>query len=367
MKAAATGLLLLFVAAADGKAAPVLETVAEMDHAPGNIGVLPDGRVIVSEHPTGRPETVAVIIDKGKVSPFPPGGWSKVLSAEPARGEEGMRPVLGVRADADGIVWMLSGNGNQSLKHLYAWDTKANAMIHDYTFDKAATGPRSFLNDLALAPRHGKIFISDPAGDADASIAVVDLQTGKLTRRLQGDMSVRSEPIDAVIDGKVVGSTGPDGKARPLRGAVNPITIDPEEEWLYYAPLSGRTVYRIRVADLLDASLSEEALSKKVEHYAEKPASAGITIDNAGNIYVADVQARGIGVTSPREGYRLLVQDDKRLDWADGIATGPDGYIYVASSELYRFLPSHRVDNAPPRPPFYVTRFKALADTTVGR
>jgi hypothetical protein len=89
-------------------------------------------------------------------------------------------------------------------------------------------------------------------------------------------------------------------------------------------------------------------------------------MDDAGNVYVTDVQARGIGVTSPDGKYRLLVQDDKLLDWPDGIAVDGQGWVYVACSHLYRTMASH-ADEGKPEPPFALVRFKALAGTTQGR
>ncbi len=104
-----------------------------------------------------------------------------------------------------------------------------------------------------------------------------------------------SEDIDAPIDGiPLAQSRGADGKLVPMRSGVNPITIDPQHQWVYYGAMTSRTLYRVRLADLLDTSLSEPQLAAKVQRYGDKAPSAGITIDNAGNVYVTDVGARGI-------------------------------------------------------------------------
>jgi sugar lactone lactonase YvrE len=344
------------------------ELVTEMDQAPGNIAVTEDGTVIVSIHPGLHPEMVAVAIKDGKITPFPPGAWSTVLGDDAPTGTPGLHAVLGIRAGQDGMVWMISGGGGQKIKHLYAWDTKANRLAHDFQYEagKSAAAADSFFNDIALAPRHGALFLSDPAGGANAALIAVDMETGQARRLLEGDKSVTPEPIAAYINGKMLGFPGKDGTTTPLRGAVNPITIDPGEEFVYYAPMSGTAVYRVAVDDLLDESLSPEELAAKVERYADKAPSAGITIDNAGNVYVTDIQHAAIGVTSPKDGYRILAQDDRLLAWPDGLSAGPDGYIYVAANRLYQNFPSHAQDG-PPRPPFFISRVKALAPTTTGR
>src|SRR5690606_30724972 len=143
-------------------------------------------------------------------------------------------------------------------------------------------------------------------------------------------------------------------------------TIDAAHEWVYYGAMSGATVWRVRLDDLLDQSLSADALAARAERYARKSPSAGITMDDAGNIYVTDVGARGIGIAAPGADYRLLAQDDALFDWPDGLTVGGDGYVYSAANGLYRGWASHE-HLGPAQPPFPLVRVKALADTTAGR
>ncbi|MDT8397476.1 MAG: L-dopachrome tautomerase-related protein [Pseudomonadales bacterium] len=358
--------LLMLATLTQAQTGPVLETVAVLDDPPGNITVAPDGTVLVSVHPSLTPRYVALAIHQGEVHAFPTGAWSTVLHQEARAGQAGMLPVLGIRAGADGLVWMLSGFAGQSVKHLYAWDMNNDQLRHDFQFSAPpAVAQGSFFNDLALAPRHNAIFISDPAAGNNAAIVVVNMSTGEGRRRLEGHASVRAEAVTAYIDGKVLGTPGPDGETLPLRGDVNPITIDAAQQWLYYGAMSGRSVYRVRVADLLDDALSPAELGARVERYADKAISAGITMDDDGNVYVADIQANGIGLATP-EAYRVIVQDPLRLSWPDGISVGPDGYVYTGSNSLFRSFASHSGEGGP-KPPFYITRFKALGPTTSGR
>jgi hypothetical protein len=62
------------------------------------------------------------------------------------------------------------------------------------------------------------------------------------------------------------------------------VTMDVRSEWLYFAPLSGRSLYRVRVADLNDEKLTPTELSAKVERYSDKPNNRGLSIDYAGNL-----------------------------------------------------------------------------------
>lgn len=341
-----------------------LEIVAAPEATPGNMAVAADGTVIVSEHPASRPTQVAFSIKDGKVSPFPDAEHGRIVSGED---QKGFHPVLGIRAAPDGLVWMLSGNGNQPVKYLYAWDLKANKLTKEFKFQAPITRPDSFFNDIALATSRHALFINDPAGDSDAAIIAIDTDTGKARRLLEGHKSLRSEDVSVVIKGRVLGGKGPDGKIQPLHGAINPITIDAKAEWLYYGAMTGRSLYRVPASALLDESLAPDQLAAKVERYAAKPPCAGLTMDDGGNIYLADVGSFGVGVIKASDrSYELLVSDEKLMDWPDGLSVGPNGYVYVASSGLYHGFASH-ADMPRPANHYYVTRFKALAPTSVGR
>ena len=349
-------------------AEPEIEVLAQLPGGPGNITVTGDGLVITSIHPSYDSEIVAVAADGAAVRPFPDGDWATALGADAAEdGGPGLKRVLSVRADRDGKVWLLAGFPGPAPRTFYVWDTTTGAMDHviDVVPGDIAL-PSSFFNDMALAPAHGVVVISDPAGGGPA-LVVMDMETGEGRRVLQDHVSVTAEDIDAFIDGvPLAQARDENGDLIPLRGAVNPITIDSAEEWVYYGAMSGASLYRVRLADLLDESLGADALAARVERYGDKAPSAGITIDEAGNVYVADVGARGIGVVSPDGGYRVLVQDDVLLDWPDGLAVDDDGYVYVAANGLYRTWTSHEAMGAP-EPPFPLIRFKALAPTVQGR
>lgn len=338
-------------AASAQEAAPELELVAEIPNGPGNLTVAPDGTVILSVHPSYESDVIAYAVSpQGDVRPFP--------SPEAS---EGMGRVLSVRADDEGNVWMLSGQGGGATRHLYVADIATGALERTIEID----APGSFLNDMALALDQGVIVMSVP-GQVNA-LAVLDVETGELRRVLEGHESVSPEDIDAPIDGiPLAQARGEDGALIPLRSGVNPITIDSAHEWVYYGAMSGATVWRVRLSDLTDEDLSADDLAARVERYAAKAPSAGITMDDSGNIYVADVGARGIGVASPDGSYRLLAQDDALIDWPDGITVDGDGYVYVAANGLYRGWASHEhLGRA--QPPFALVRVRALADTTDGR
>lgn len=336
-----------------------LEVVAELprQHPPGNIAVTPDGRLIMSQHQFyGTEFKVVEVLPDGAIKPFPNSAWS----SPPDANGIGLNNVLGIRADGDGVVWMLDNPGDGGTGRLIGWDTRTNR-LHRVIYLSAPLIPENaFLNDFAVDLYHDAIYIADTAGGSNSALIVVDLQTGYARRVLTGHSSMQPEDIPMVIDGQTVTLGG-----QEARIGVNPITLDPSNEWVYYGPMSGTSLYRIRTTDLLNRALSSTDLAARVERFGDKPISDGITIDGGGNVYISDITNNAIGVTNPEGDYQVLYQDDD-LSWADGFGFGPDNHIYVTINQLHRSPALNQGEDAS-RSPFYLLKFPALKAGIVGR
>lgn len=329
-----------------------LKTVAELDKGPGNITVTPDGEVLVSLHQFYGHETrVARIRGNSELDAFAAGA--------------GLDSVLGLQAGPDGMVWLLDnamrGSGT---RRLVGWDTADNRIAVDIDLTGVTT-ERSFLNDLAVDPVRKTAYIADPARGTEAAIIVVDLARGNARRVLQGHQSVIPEDMDLVIDGAPVRIRLDDGSEIRPRVGINPIAIDGTGEWLYYGPMHGHTMYRIPTAALRNTGLSPDALAAEVDAWAEKPICDGISIDNAGNLYLGDLANNAIGVIGPDRQYRVLFSGP-RLSWVDAFSFGPDGYLYTVANQLHR---SAVLNGGTPAtvPPYLVLKFMPLAAGTTGR
>lgn len=116
----------------------------------------------------------------------------------------------------------------------------------------------------------------------------------------------------------------------------------------------------------LDETLSEEALGKKVETYANKYNNGGLSIDRDGNLYFTNVESRSIGlVTASDKKLSVFTQHDKML-WPDGVSYNKDGYMYVSAAQVY-LGPAFNEGIDKTTPPFYIFRFKPLAKGIWGR
>lgn len=338
---------------------PRLEVVATLEQGPGNVAVTPEGRVIVSLHQFYAPEVRVAELRDGKLVPFPTERWARA----PGPDGVGLNAVLGIRADRDGIVWMLDNGGE--VPRVVAWDSRADKLHRVIPVPAPATRPGSLHNDLAVDKGRGKLYLADVGGDTGPAIVVVDLGTGGSRRVLAGHPSTAAEDAPMVIGGREV-TLGEGAAAKPARIGLNPITIDPAEEWVYFGAMHGRTLWRVRAADLADPALSAEELGRRVQRYGDKPLSDGISVDAAGHVYVTDVVNDAIGVTGPSGRYRVYAQDPDRLSWPDGISAGPDGWMYATVNRLHRSAVLNG-GKAEAGPPFYVVRFRSVGEAVVGR
>jgi sugar lactone lactonase YvrE len=339
------------------------DILARLNQGPGNVTVTAEGRIIMSQHQFYEP-TYSVVELKGTegVAPFP----NREMNDRSRPADVTLDSVLGIRAAPDGVVWMLdNGMRGGLIPKLVGWDTQANR-LHRVIYLPAPITPKDqFVNDFAVDLDHRRIFVSDPAGGANAALIVVNLDTGAARRILQGHASVLPEPVDLIIDGRPVQvRDGSGNRVRPHIG-VNPITEDLRNEWVYFGPMHGHNLYRVKAADLTDEGLSAEALAQRVERYAGKPISDGISIDKDDNIYLGELAENAIGVITPDRKYRRLSQCPN-LSWVDSFSFGPQGWLYAVVNRLHQSATLNGGENLS-KPPYFLIQVKSLAFGLAGR
>ncbi len=324
--------------------ASVLEVVANLDYPPGNIAVSSAGRVFFTLHPNGEPPVKLVELVGGKPVPYPDAASQTSEFDSP----------LALRIDRQGRLWTLDfARYARGQPRLLAFDLASNTLVHQYDFPSSVAGFLSMVNDFQVDPRGEKIYIAEtsPIRQKPALI-VYDVAKRTSRRVLDGHPSVQAG--NYVIhtperDIKVLGFY-------TVRIGVDSITLDDRGEWLYYGPFSGDRLYRVATRDLNDASLAPEALAAKVENFAAKTISDGLSIDAADTIYLSDPEQSAI-LTLGQDRRLTTLLKDPRLRWPDGFSFGPDGWLYVTCSSLQHVMfrtTAHMRANAP----YQVFRFK---------
>ncbi len=337
-----------------------LETYLEFpkDMPPGNLAIGPDGRMFMSVHEFYGPELrVVEVMPDGSTKPYPTDEWARA----PQDDGNGLRGVLGLRADRTGILWMLDGQGEGQTGRIVGWNTNTEELQAIYYVGQPAARPTSFLNDLAVDLENNAIYISDTGDGMNSAIIVIDMDTGRARRVLEGSTFTVPEDRPMIIDGREIMLGG-----NPAKIGINPITIDPTNTWVYFAPMTAASMYRVRTTDLLDDSLSDEDLAAKVERYGDKVISDGSTVDAAGNVYITAMTDNAIGVTKPDGTYEVLYQSNEDLPWPDGFAMGGDGFVYATINELHRSPVLNGGEDAS-LGTYRIVRFPALGTAVSGR
>ena len=343
------------------------EIAARLDQPLGNPVFTPEGRLFVTHHPMFETAVRVSEVVGNTLQPFPDARWN---STEPLPSER-LDAVLGIRADSDGLVWMLDmGSRSEIPPKLVGWDTRSGKLAGTLPITPAALGQHSEPNDFVLDPRNGAAYIADEGvghdGDgSEGALIIVDFKTGRSRRVLEGSASTRAELVPVLVDGREMVKQSKNGSRASMRVGCDGIALDDRSEWLYYGPLSGGAVYRLRVADLLDGTLSSAELARRVELHAERPVAGGSTLDKADNLYLTEVGTRAIGVI-PAEGrrYRRLAEHPDML-WPDGLTFGPDGMLYATVAQLPLAAPLNGGTRGDAQPHLLV-RTRPLAPGRIG-
>jgi sugar lactone lactonase YvrE len=338
------------------------DVVARLAQGPGNVTVTSAGRIIMSQHQFYEPKASVVELHAdGVTAPFP----NTETNDREHPGSVSLDSVLGLRSD-NGVVWLLD-NGMRSgvTPKLVAWDTTTNQLSRVIYLPPPIAPKNAFVNDFTIDGRHKKIFIADPAGGTNAALIVVDIATGAARRVLEGHRSVVPENVDLVIDGRPIQVKDANGQlVRPHIG-VNPITEDLENEWVYFGPMHGLSLYRVKADDLANENLDAQALASRVEKYSAKPICDGITIDKANNIYLGDLAENAIGMIKSDRSYQQLAKSDQ-LSWVDSFGFGPGGKLYAVVNQLHRSAALNGGESVS-KPPYFLVEVKALAAGLAGR
>jgi sugar lactone lactonase YvrE len=310
----------------------VIEVVAELPINPGNLAVTAEGRIFATVHQFRRAESQLIeVTGPDSYRPWPNRDWNGAFGSGP----DVLNSALGIRIDGQGRLWVLDnglGDPPQTPK-LVAFALADGEPVFRYDFPPE-TGPAgSFLNDLAVDDARGFVYIADPGGSREPALVVVDLNK-RTSRRFTASPALQSEDVDLVVEGRAIRLRGDDGKVKPARIAVNPITLAANGETLYFGAMNGKTWYRVPTR-LFREGAEDATVAAAIAKAGPKPVSDGALTDAAGNHYFTDLAHNAIAVLRPNGRLETLVEDE-RLLWPDALSLGEPEWLYIAVNQLHR-------------------------------
>ncbi|MEM9446390.1 MAG: L-dopachrome tautomerase-related protein [Verrucomicrobiota bacterium] len=340
----------LFVSASVLLAGPSLKVICKLDQRPGNPAVTPDGTVYISMHPFDQPEFKIMILKSGKAVPYPNEEVSKNHAA-----------VIGIQATQDGALWWMD-MGNQDISpKLVGWDTRNNRLKAIHVIPKEVRVANSFLQDFAIDEKRQRVFVADMSrgnliDKSEPAIIVLDLSTGQTRRVLSGHPFYQPDESPIIAEGKAMQTKDANGFVYPIKLGLNPIAIDPENEWVYFSTMTAGKLYRVPSEILGDYAKSDEEIESKIETYGDKPSSDGIAAGENGVVYVTNVDENAISMMDD-SGTKTWIKDDKQLIWPDAAYIAPDKSVVVTVNQLNR-APAFNDGKSLAEKPYTVVRIK---------
>jgi hypothetical protein len=278
------------------------------------------------------PVSVAEVMADGSLKPFPDEAWNAwTPDADPA---DTFVCVQSVVADGKGSLWVLDPAnawfqgvvpGGAKLVEI---DAATGGVVQIIRFDETVAPAGSYLNDVRIDQRHNAAYVSESGAGA---LIVIDLASGTSRRVLDDHPSTSGE--DTILSFGGQQWLLADGSAPQVH--ADGIAYDWINDRVYFQALTSRTLYRITGAALRDESLDDAVLGAKVEKVAESGPSDGLLWDTRDGVFISAIEDDAVKHWSPEGGLQTVVADPL-IAWPDSFAMGPDGALYLTTSQIHR-------------------------------
>ncbi|MDO7850593.1 SMP-30/gluconolactonase/LRE family protein [Hymenobacter convexus] len=295
---------------------------------------------------------IAKVGSNSTLTPYPNASWctwNDSVKSEPLKHWICPQSVF---ADKSGMVWVLDP-ASPGLKFtvpggpkLVKTDPKTGQVLLTIPFSESVAPRKSYLNDVRIDLQNNYAYMTESGIGA---LVVTDLKTLK-SRRL-----LANHPSTKAVKGLVIKAEGHpmlDLQGKPAQFNADGIALSTDNAYLYYCPLTGHTLYRIKTAALRDAALTEAQLGQQVETVGEIPGTDGLEIDAANNVYLTSFEQSALLRRTPAGKIETLVKDPG-LQWPDTYSFGADGTLYVTNSAIHK-TPNWNKGVGQPRQPFRI-------------
>lgn len=328
---------------------PTVSVICELEKRPGNPAVGADGTVYFSMHPFDQPEFKVMRLESGKPVPYPNEKVSQSFAA-----------VIGIQATGDGTLWMLDMGSAAVSPKLVGWNTKENRLKAIHVISREVSVANSFHQDFAVDEERNKVFIADMSrggmiDKSEPAIVVLDLSTGQTRRVLSGNAIFQPGKSPIVAEGKVMEMKDDQGETHEVKLGLNPIAIDPENDWVYLGSMTPGKLFRVPAQVLGDFSKTDSEIQAAMKVYADKPSCDGIAAGANGKVFITNVDQGEISVADSSSTKTWV--NDKRIVWPDGLYVAPDQSLIVTVNQLNRAA-AFNGGKSSAKPPYLLLRVK---------
>lgn len=305
-----------------------LEVVATLAEAPGNIAVSKSGRVFITFHPEGNPESMKVAeLVNGKPVPFPNAEFQQSRGS----GQPYFDTVFSLRIDNVNRLWTLDPGFHGFRKaRLLAFDLDRRRLVHQWDIPHDVAGMGSYVQDFQVSSDGSFVFLADVSALAsNPALISYDVRQKEGRRVLENEPSMLGGAYRILAYGHEMAFLYGLYKMHP---GVDSIALDHRDVWVYFGPMSHETMFRVPAEDLRVAS--RQNISAHVQKFGPKPQSDGLTMDSENSVYIADVEHGAICMLNQKRELRTVIRDEKRIRWPDGLSLTEDGWLYFTDSAL---------------------------------
>jgi sugar lactone lactonase YvrE len=296
-----------------------------------------------------------VEVKDGKPIPYPNAEWNSFKKGED--GQNKFVTVQSVVTDDKGFLWVVDAAGiglgkvYQHSAKVLKIDLATNKIEKIYRFPESVVGEDVYINDIRIDNQNGFAYLTN---SNTGGIVILNIKSGESRLVLGNSPSVKS---DAAYHFAPLGTELKKGDGSLLKVNSDGIALTPDNQYLYYKPLSDNRLYRIKTALLKDFKTPENVLEKNVEDLGKFITTDGMIFDRKGNLYFGDLEKSSIVKITPDLKMETIVQDKEKLIWPDSYSISDNGYLYISNSQI-QLMPWFHNGKEQFKKPFKIFRIK---------
>lgn len=332
------------------------EVFADSTYQLTGVAVAKDNRVFVNYPYWLDNHSYSVVeIKDGKPVPYPNEEWNSFKKGED--GQNKFVTVQSVVTDDRGFLWVVDAAGiglgkvYQHSAKVLKIDLATNKIEKIYRFPENVVGEDVYINDIRIDNQNGFAYLTN---SNTGGIVVLNINSGESKLVLGNSPSVKSDPN---YHFSPLGTELKKGDGSLLKVNSDGIALTPDNQYIYYKPLSDNRLYRIKTDLLRDFKKSENVLEKNVEDLGKFITTDGMIFDKKGNLYFGDLEKSSIVKITPDLKMKTIVQDKEKLIWPDSYSISDDGYLYISNSQI-QLMPWFHNGKEEFKKPFKVFRIK---------